>query len=156
MKALRILIADDHEVVRHGLRALLEAREGWEICGEGVDGRDAVAKAAQLKPDLVILDIGMPNLNGLDAARQILRAEPRTTVLILTIDESEQVMREVPMPVPGASCSSPMPRAIWSQPWKPCSVTGPSSPPRWRRSCWTATSAVATLRPHCQKFLRTG
>ena len=95
MKALRILIADDHEVVRHGLRALLEAREGWEICGEGVDGRDAVAKAAQLKPDLVILDIGMPNLNGLDAARQILRAEPRTTVLILTIDESEQVMREV-------------------------------------------------------------
>ena len=95
MKALRILIADDHEVVRHGLRALLEAREGWEICGEGVDGRDAVAKAAQLKPDLVILDIGMPNLNGLDAARQILRTEPRTAILILTIDESEQVMREV-------------------------------------------------------------
>ena len=95
MKELRILIADDHEVVRHGLRALLQAREGWEICGEAVDGRDAVTKAAQLKPDLVILDIGMPNLNGLDAARQILRAEPRTTVLILTIDESEQVMREV-------------------------------------------------------------
>lgn len=95
MKALRILIADDHEVVRHGLRALLEAREGWEICGEGVDGRDAVTKAAQLKPDLVILDIGMPSLNGLDAARQILRAEPRTAILILTIDESEQVMREV-------------------------------------------------------------
>jgi DNA-binding NarL/FixJ family response regulator len=95
MKALRILIADDHEVVRHGLRALLQGHQGWEICGDAADGRDAVDKAAQLKPDLVILDIGMPNLNGLDAARRILRDEPRTTILILTIDESEQVMREV-------------------------------------------------------------
>src|SRR6266496_2438103 len=96
MKAgLRILIADDHEVVRHGVRALLQGHAGWEICGEAIDGRDAVDKAAQLKPDLVILDIGMPNLNGLDAARQILRAEPQTRVLVLTIDESEQVMREV-------------------------------------------------------------
>jgi DNA-binding NarL/FixJ family response regulator len=92
---LRILIADDHEVVRHGVRALLQGHAGWEICGEAIDGRDAVDKAAQLKPDLVILDIGMPNLNGLDAARQILRAEPQTRVLVLTIDESEQVMREV-------------------------------------------------------------
>lgn len=92
---IRILIADDHEVVRQGLRALLQGHAGWEICGEALDGRDAVDKAAQLKPDLVILDIGMPNLNGLDAARQILRAEPQTKVLVLTIDESEQVMREV-------------------------------------------------------------
>lgn len=96
MKAgFRILIADDHEVVRHGLRALLQGHPGWEICGEALDGRDAVDKAAQLKPDMVILDIGMPNLNGLDAARQILRVEPQTKVLVLTIDESEQVMREV-------------------------------------------------------------
>jgi DNA-binding NarL/FixJ family response regulator len=92
---LRILIADDHEVVRHGLRALLQGHPGWEICGEAFDGRDAVDKATQLKPDLVILDIGMPNLNGLDAARQILREDPQMTVLVLTIDESEQVMREV-------------------------------------------------------------
>jgi DNA-binding NarL/FixJ family response regulator len=96
MKAgFRILIADDHEVVRQGLRALLQGHAGWEICGEAQDGRDAVDKAAQLKPDMVILDIGMPNLNGLDAARQILRADPQTKVLVLTIDESEQVMREV-------------------------------------------------------------
>jgi len=95
MKALRILIADDHEVVRRGLRALLEDHEDWEICGEAADGRDAVDKAAHMKPDVVILDIGMPNLNGLDAARQIMRDEPRTMILILTIDESEQVMREV-------------------------------------------------------------
>jgi DNA-binding NarL/FixJ family response regulator len=93
--ALRILIADDHEVVRHGLRALLQGHSGWEICGEALDGRDAVEKAAQLKPDLVILDVGMPKLNGLDAARQILLDDPGTRVLILTIDETEQVMREV-------------------------------------------------------------
>jgi DNA-binding NarL/FixJ family response regulator len=95
MKALRALIADDHEVVRQGLRALLQRHEGWEICAEAVDGRDAVDKAKQLKPDVVILDIGMPNLNGLEAARHILHDEPRTAVLILTIDDSEQVMREV-------------------------------------------------------------
>jgi DNA-binding NarL/FixJ family response regulator len=92
---LRILIADDHEVVRHGLRALLQGHPGWEICGEAFDGRDAVDKATEMKPDLVILDIGMPNLNGLDAARQILREDPQAAVLVLTIDESEQVMREV-------------------------------------------------------------
>jgi DNA-binding NarL/FixJ family response regulator len=95
MKTLRILLADDHEIVRHGLRALLQEHEGWEISGEAVDGRDAVAKAALLRPELVILDIGMPGLNGLDAAREILRQEPRTAVLILTIHESEQLIREL-------------------------------------------------------------
>ena len=95
MKRLRILIADDHELLRHGVRSLLQSHEGWEVCGEAVDGRDAVRKAAQLNPDVVVLDIGMPNLNGLDAARDILHDEPGTMVLILTIDESEQVMREV-------------------------------------------------------------
>ena len=95
MKNLRILIADDHEVVRHGVRSLLQAHQGWEVCGEAADGRDAVAKASALKPDVVVMDIGMPNLNGLDAAREILREVPRAMVLILTIDESEQVMREV-------------------------------------------------------------
>jgi DNA-binding NarL/FixJ family response regulator len=95
MKTFRILIADDHEVVRHGVRSLLQTHEGWEVCGEAVDGREAVAKALELKPDLVVMDIGMPNLNGLDAAREILREQPQSMILILTIDESEQVMREV-------------------------------------------------------------
>ncbi len=95
MKAFRILLADDHEIVRHGLRALLQKREDWEICGEAVDGREAMAKAAQLRPDLVILDIGMPNLNGLDAARHILADQPHTKILILTIDESDHVVRAV-------------------------------------------------------------
>jgi DNA-binding NarL/FixJ family response regulator len=94
MNSLRILIADDYEVVRYGVRSLLQTHAGWEICGEAVDGRDAVAKAEQLKPDLVILDIGMPNLNGLDAACQILRLEPQTMILVLTMDESEHAMRQ--------------------------------------------------------------
>jgi DNA-binding NarL/FixJ family response regulator len=95
MNAFRILIADDHEIVRHGIRALIENHPGWEVCGEAVDGRDAVQKARELRPDLALLDVGMPNLNGLDAARRILDIAPQTRVLILTMHESEQVVREV-------------------------------------------------------------
>jgi DNA-binding NarL/FixJ family response regulator len=93
--ALRILVADDHEVVRHGVRSLLEGHPGWEVCAEAGDGREAVEKAVHLKADVVILDIGMPNLNGLEATRQILRSVPQARVLILTMHESEQVVREV-------------------------------------------------------------
>ncbi len=71
MSALRILVADDHEVVRRGLCALLKSHAGWEVCAEAADGREAVDKAQRLKPDIVILDIGMPNLNGLSAARYV-------------------------------------------------------------------------------------
>jgi len=91
---LRILIADDHEVVRHGLCTLLQSREGWEICGEASNGRDAVDKAKQLKPDVVILDIGMPNLNGLVATRQLIQQDPHCKIIVLTITDSDQVVRE--------------------------------------------------------------
>ena len=91
---LRILIADDHEVVRRGLCTLLQSHEGWEICGEATDGRMAVEKAKALKPEVVILDIGMPSLNGLAATRQILQAEPQCKVIVLTITDSDQVIRE--------------------------------------------------------------
>ena len=95
MPNLRILVADDHEVVRHGVRALLDGHPGWEVVAEAGDGRDAVEKTVQLKADIVILDIGMPNLNGLEATRQILRSLPQARILILTMHESEQVVREV-------------------------------------------------------------
>lgn len=95
MNMFRILIVDDHEIVRRGIRDLLENHPGWEVCGEAEDGRDAVKRASALKPDLVLLDIGMPNLNGLDAARQIVANSPLTRVLVLTIHDSEQVVRDV-------------------------------------------------------------
>lgn len=95
MPSLRILIADDHEIVRQGLRSLLQSRPGWEVCGEAADGWEAVTKASELRPDIVALDVGMPNLNGLDAARQILKNDPRQKVLFLTIYESEQLARSV-------------------------------------------------------------
>jgi DNA-binding NarL/FixJ family response regulator len=95
MNAFRILIADDHEIVRQGIRALLDKHPGWEISGEAKDGREAVERCRVLKPDLVLLDIGMPTLNGLDAARQILASCPLTRVLVLTMHDSEQVVRDV-------------------------------------------------------------
>ena len=94
MKPYRILIADDHEIVRRGLRELLQGHEGWEVCGEATDGCETVTKTAELKPDLAIVDLKMPKLNGLDATRKLLELEPRTVVLILTIDESEHAFRE--------------------------------------------------------------
>lgn len=93
--ALRIFVADDHEVVRRGLVALLQAQADWEVCGEAGEGREAVEKSQKLKPDVVILDIGMPSLNGLEATRQILKTNPQTRVLILTLHDSDQVVREV-------------------------------------------------------------
>jgi DNA-binding NarL/FixJ family response regulator len=94
MSTLRILIADDHYLVRQGLRSLIASHEGWEVCGEAVDGREAVEKCKQLKPDLLFLDICMPNLNGVDAARQILKANPTQRILIVTDVDSEEVIRE--------------------------------------------------------------
>lgn len=91
---LRILLADDHEIVRRGLCALLQKHEGWEICGEATDGREALEKAKELKPDVVILDIGMPNLNGLDTTRRLLQYDPNFKVIVLTVTDADQVIRE--------------------------------------------------------------
>lgn len=93
MSNFRILIADDHEIVRQGIRALIEAHPGWEVCAEAVDGVDTVQKAEQLKPDLIALDIGMPKLNGLDAAREILRDNPKARILFLTIYDTDQAAK---------------------------------------------------------------
>jgi len=95
MSGMRILIADDHEVVRRGMRVLLESQPGWEVVGEAANGRQAVEMAMALRPDVVVLDITMPELNGLEATRQMREAVPQTQVLVLTVHESEQVVREV-------------------------------------------------------------
>jgi DNA-binding NarL/FixJ family response regulator len=95
MKPLKILIADDHELIREGLRARLEKRTGWKVCGEAVNGRQAVEMAWALKPDVAVLDISMPGLNGIEATRQIRKACPGTEVLILTMQQSEGLVRDV-------------------------------------------------------------
>ena len=95
MAPLRLLVADDHEVVRKGLCALLSAQPGWEVAAEASDGREAVEKAKKFKPDVTVLDIGMPYLNGLEAARQILKEVSNTKVLILTMHDSDALIREV-------------------------------------------------------------
>lgn len=93
--SLRVLVADDHEIVRNGIRALIEREPDWKVVAEAADGRNAVAKTRELKPDMVVLDISMPLLNGLEAARQILKADPRTKILILSMHDSDSVIRDV-------------------------------------------------------------
>ena len=95
MKTARILIADDHGLLRRGLRAVLADSPQFVVEAEAEDGRSAVELAARLKPDIAILDVAMPQLNGLDAARAIAQQSPATRVLVLTAHDSEQLVREV-------------------------------------------------------------
>jgi two-component system response regulator NreC len=93
VKKLRILIADDHGLVRRGIREVLHSRPGWRVIGEAANGREAVAKAIELKPDVAVVDIGMPELDGIEAARQIRAAVPKTKILVLTMNESDYLIR---------------------------------------------------------------
>jgi DNA-binding NarL/FixJ family response regulator len=93
--SLRILIVDDHAVVRRGVRSLLESRPGWKISGEATTGREAVDMARRLQPDVVVMDLSLPELNGLDATRQILKESPRSEILVLTMHHSEELARSV-------------------------------------------------------------
>jgi DNA-binding NarL/FixJ family response regulator len=95
VKGVRILVVDDHGVVRRGVRALVETRRGWKVVGEAVDGREAINKAKQLQPDIVVMDITMNPMSGLEATPEILKVAPRSKILFLTMHESEQVVREV-------------------------------------------------------------
>jgi len=90
---IRILVADDHDVVRQGIRALLEAEAGFEVCGEARDGPEAVKQACRLSPDVVVLDFSMPGMNGLEVTRRIRKALCRTQVIVLTAYDSEQLAR---------------------------------------------------------------
>jgi DNA-binding NarL/FixJ family response regulator len=95
VKCLRILVADDHDIVRRGLKNLLNTRVDWQICGEARTGREAVVLCEEHKPDIAILDISMPELNGLEATRRIRRDSPSTGILILSLHFSDQLVREV-------------------------------------------------------------
>ena len=92
---LRILVADDHDIIRRGLKQLLTAHPGWDVCAEAKTGREAVALAEQFKPEVVVMDISMPDLNGLEAARRIKKVLPRTEIVILTLHFSDQLVRAI-------------------------------------------------------------
>lgn len=92
---LQILVADDHEITRRGLRGLLETEREWAVCAEASNGRDAVSLAAAKAPDVAILDLTMPELNGIEATRQIRKVSPATKVLIFTVQDSESLARDV-------------------------------------------------------------
>jgi DNA-binding NarL/FixJ family response regulator len=92
---LRILVADDHDIFRRGLKELLSAKPGWDVCAEARNGREAVAVAERVKPDVVVMDISMPDLNGLEAMRQIKKVLPRTEFVILTLHISDKLVHEI-------------------------------------------------------------
>jgi DNA-binding NarL/FixJ family response regulator len=94
MMMVSILLADDHAIMRRGLRGLLETHEDWQVCGEAGDGRQAVELSVTLKPEIVVLDVSMPELHGLEAARQIHAAVPGTEIVIFTMHESEELIRQ--------------------------------------------------------------
>lgn len=91
----RILIADDHAMMRRGLRTAIEPHAGWEVCGEAINGQDALEQAKTLKPDLVILDVSMPILNGLEAAHRISLVMPEVKILLFTMHDSPQFTKDV-------------------------------------------------------------
>jgi DNA-binding NarL/FixJ family response regulator len=92
---IRILLADDHDVMRSGLRAMLEAQKDWQVCGEANEGQEAVRLALELKPDIAVIDLSLPNLDGLEVTRRIKKELPRTEVLIFTMHETENMIRAV-------------------------------------------------------------
>jgi DNA-binding NarL/FixJ family response regulator len=95
LNKLRILLADDHDVVRRGIRCLLEERPDWVVCGEARTGREAVALAAALQPNVAVLDLAMPDLNGIEATRQITKVSSETEILLFTVHMTEALLPEV-------------------------------------------------------------
>jgi DNA-binding NarL/FixJ family response regulator len=91
MECIRVLIADDHPVFRYGLRALLKAEPGFEVVGEATTGDEAIASAATLQPDVILMDLNMPGVNGIEATAQILRQHPQIAILVVTMFDDDTV-----------------------------------------------------------------
>src|SRR5262245_52952965 len=94
MRSIRILIADDHELVRQGIRAIFNGEPNWIVCGEATTGRQALTLALDLRPDLLVLDVALPEMNGIEVARHVRRDLPSAAVLIVTMHDSDQIVQE--------------------------------------------------------------
>jgi DNA-binding NarL/FixJ family response regulator len=94
MHGLRILVADDHEIVRRGVCSLLEAHAGWVVCGHAGDGLEAIDQACKLSPDVIVMDVTMPSMNGLEATRVLCRERPQSVIIILSQHDSREMMHE--------------------------------------------------------------
>ncbi len=95
MSKTKVLLVDDHTIVRQGLKALLDFQDGIEVVGEAEDGRQAIEKAKQLVPDIIVIDITMPNLNGIEATRQMKKINPEMKVLVLTVHDNEEYVHQI-------------------------------------------------------------
>ena len=115
---IRIVLADNHLVIRGGLRALFEARSNIQICGETGDGRGAVDLATQKKPDVVVINVNLPVINGIEATRKIRQAAPDTDVLIYTAENNADLIREALCQAPAAICQNPRPTSKSSSDWR--------------------------------------
>jgi DNA-binding NarL/FixJ family response regulator len=91
-KGIRILIVDDHFAMRRGLRLIIESHAGWRVCGEAADGLEAIERAKELKPDIILMDVSMPKMNGLEATFQIIQLLPKTEVLILSLFDASELV----------------------------------------------------------------
>jgi len=92
---IRVLVADDHEVMRMGIRNLLQLQSGWSVCAEASNGQEAVEKAFQFRPDIIIMDVTMPVMNGLQAAQQITKIEPRIPIILFSLHVSDDLYRHL-------------------------------------------------------------
>ena len=128
---LRILLADDHDIVRRGLKDLLEQHAGWQVCAEASTGREAVELALQHRPQVAVIDLSMPELNGLEATRRIGQTLPDTEVLIFTMHESEELIREVL----GAGARGYLLKSDAVRPAHPCGGKPIAQAPLLRRAC---------------------
>ncbi len=95
MSKTKVLLVDDHTIVRQGIKALLDTQEGIEVVGEAEDGREAIEKAKQMAPNVIVIDITMPNLNGIEATRQIKKINPEIKVLVLTVHDNEEYIHRI-------------------------------------------------------------
>ena len=136
MKKLRILLADDHKIVREGLRMLINSQPDMQVVGEAANGREVLVKARELKPDVVVMDLSMPELNGLQATERLKTERPEMKVVALTAHEDESYLRQLCKVAPPVTCSNVRRAMNWSRPSARWRKAGSTTRPAWPARRW--------------------